>query len=212
MEHLSSLQRFDRDYFIFRTIYNCSQDQWDIYMIDPAYSCAWKPSPEICSIRPNHTKNTQPEPPTSKHLLSPVAPDDDEFPSHTHKKRRTEPIAEEDEVEQLLSSEPPRWRPKSSQRARSKSRQPPDRKPTLTIPTEPPLDPVQEMQDTDMEDFSGTPTPNKSQSKKTEKRKGTFSALRLGNIPHSSIQRVSMQMKHTAQVHSDQTSGCELNR
>ena len=189
MKSLPSSQRLDRNSFISRTTYDCSQDQWDIYMLDPAYTCAYKPHPELCSIRPNpdYTKSARSEPSTSKRSLSPASPNGDGLSSHTHKKRRTDPEEEEDEVEQLLSSASPKWRPRPSQRARSKTRQPADRKPAPTILTQPPLDPVQELQDTDMEDLAGIPTPYHSQSTTTEKRKGTFIPSHLAGISHSSI-------------------------
>lgn len=175
MKQFPSSQRLDHNSFISRTIYDCSQDQWDIYMLDPAYTCAYKPHPGICSIRPNtdYAKSTRSEPSTSKRSLSPVTPNGHGFPSYPHKKRRTDPEEEEEEVEQLLSSEPPKWRPNPSQRARSKPRQPVDKKPAPTIFTPPPLEPVQELQDADMEDLANMPTPKSSQST-TEKRKGMF--------------------------------------
>ncbi|KAF9792750.1 hypothetical protein BJ322DRAFT_1103221 [Thelephora terrestris] len=149
------------------TIYDCSQDQWDIYMLDPAYTCVYKPRPDVCLIRPNpnYTKSTRSESSTSKRSLSPVTPNGDCFPSHVRKKQRKEPVKEEDEVEQLLSSESPKWRPKPSQRARSKSRQSVDKKPPPRIFTQPPLESVQELQDIDMEDLVYIPTPNNSQSR-----------------------------------------------
>jgi hypothetical protein len=187
--HLPLSQRLDHNSFISRTIYDCSQEQWDIYMLDPAYTCVYKPRPEICSIRPNpdYVKSTRSEPSTSKRTLSPVTPTSDGLSSHTHKKRRTDPEAEEDEVEQLLSSEPLKWRPKPPQRTRSKSKQPPDMKPAPTIVTQPPLEPVHELHDTDMEDLAGIPTPDNSQSTTAEKRKGTLSPLHFADIPHSSV-------------------------
>ena len=177
-------------------------------MLDPAYTCVYKPRPEICTIipNPNYTRSTSSQPSTSKRTLSPVSPNGDDLPSHTHKKRRTDPEEEEDEVERLLSSEPPKWRPGPSQRARSKSRQRADGKPTPTIFTEPPLEPVQELQDTDMEDLASMHTPANSQSKATEKRKGTLISLTSVSHPHSSAQRTSMRMKYILQAHSGQTS------
>ena len=171
-ELLLSPQRLDHNPFISRTIYDCSRDQWDIYMLDPAYTCAYKPRPEICLIRanPDYTNSTRSESSTSKRSLSPVTQNGDGLPSHSHKKRRTDPEEEEDEVEQLLSSGPPKWRPKPSQRSRS--RQPADKKPTPKIFTQPPLEPVKELQDTDMEDLVGVPTPHNFQPAANEKRKG----------------------------------------
>jgi hypothetical protein len=99
-----------------------------------------------------------------------------------------DPEAEENEVEQLLSSEPPKWRPKPPQQSRSRSRQPSDKKPAPTIFTGPPLEPVQELHDTDMEDLVGIPTPNKSQPTATEKRKGVFCQLCSANIFHVPVQ------------------------
>lgn len=198
-------QRLDHDSFVFRTIYDCSRDQWDIYMLDPAYTCVYKPDPEICSIRPNpnYMKNPRPEPLTSKRSLSPVNLNGDNSSSHTHKKRRIDPEAEEDEVEQLLSSEPPNLRPKPSRRSSSRSRQP-----APTIITQPPLEPVQELHDTDMEDLANTPVPKNSQSTASEKRKGMFRPSYSAKIPHASTQ---MQMRCTARAHSDQASACEQN-
>lgn len=166
-------------------------------MLDPAYTCVYKPRPEICTITPdpNYTKNTPSEPSTSKRTLSPVSPNGDDLPSHTRKKQRTDPDEEEDEVERLLSSEPPGWRPRPFQRARSRSRHRGDGEPTPTVFTQPPLEPVQELQDTDMEDLANVPTPANSQSTTTEKRKGTFNLSTLVTNPYSSIQRISMWMK-----------------
>ena len=148
-------------------------------MLDPAYTCVYKPRPEISTIMPNpgYAKSTPSEPSTSKRALSPVSPNGDDLSSHPHKKRRADPEEEEEEVEQLLSSEPPKWRPKPSRRATSKPRQPADRKPTPTIFTQPPLESVQELHDTDMEDLAGMPTPANSQSAAAEKRKGMLSLL-----------------------------------
>ena len=147
-------------------------------MLDPAYTCVYRPRPETPTIVPNpsYTKNTPPEPSTSKRALSPVSPNGD-LPPHPRKKQRTDPKDEEDEVEQLLSSELPKQRPNSSQRARSKSKQPAEKKPTPTIVTQPPLEPVQELRDTDMEDLAGANTPANSQPTTAEKRKGTLSLL-----------------------------------
>lgn len=147
-------------------------------MLDPAYTCVYRPRPETPTIVPNpsYTKNTPPEPSTSKRALSPVSPNGD-LPPHPRKKQRTDPGDEEDEVEQLLSSELPKQRPNSSQRARSKSKQPAEKKPTPTIVTQPPLEPVQELRDTDMEDLAGANTPANSQPTTAEKRKGTLSLL-----------------------------------
>ena len=213
MKYLPFLQRFDRNSVIPRTIYDCSQDQWDIYMLDPAYTCVYKPRPGICTITRNsdYTKSTPSDPSTSKRALSPVSPSGGDLPSHTHKKRRTDPQDEEDEVEQLLSSEPPKWRPKPPQRTRSKSRQPADGKPTPKIFTQPPLESVQELQDTDMEDLTNLHTPANSQPTATEKRKGTPSPRTLVNLSHSSIQKISMRMKHVVRAHSDQASVCGRN-
>jgi len=182
-------------------------------MLDPAYTCVYKPHPEVPTItsNPGYTRSTPSEPSTSKRALSPVSPNGNDLPFHTHKKRRTDPEDEEDEVEQLLSSELPKWRPKPSQQARSKSRQPAGRKPTPTIFAQPPLDPVQELQDTDMEDLVGTPTPANSQPKMTEKRKGTLGSLSLVGHSHSSMQRISMRMKYIVQAHSAQANACEQN-
>lgn len=180
-------------------------------MLDPAYTCVFKPRPETCTIvpSPNYTKATSSEPSTSKRAMSPVSPNGDDLPSHTHKRRRTDPEDEEDEVEQLLSSEPPKWRPRPSQRARSKSRQWADGKPTPTIFTQPPLEPVQELRDTDMEDLART-THASSQSTTTEKRKGTLGSLTLAGHPHST-QRISTRMKYIARPRSDQASVCGRN-
>lgn len=169
-------QRLDYNSFVCRTLYDCSQDQWDIYVLDPAYTCTYKSRPEICSIRPNPSfvKSTRLEPSTSKRPLSPVTPNGDSPSFHAHKKRRKDPEAEEDEVEQLLSSESPKWPLKPSRRSRSGSRQPVEKKPAPTILTQPPLEPVQELRDTDMEDISA---PDSSRPKTTEKRKGMFSPL-----------------------------------
>ena len=170
-----------------RTICDCSQDQWDIYMLDPAYTCVYKRRPEISMIMPNlnHTKSTPSEPSTSKRTLSPVSPDGDDLPPHSRKKRRTDPKDEEDEVEQLLSSEIPKWRPKPSQRARSKSAQPAGGKPATTIDTQPPLEPIRELQDTDMEDLESIRTPANSQPTTAEKRKGALSPLTSASHSHS---------------------------
>jgi len=194
-------------------MYDCSQDQWDIYMLDPAYTCVYKPRPEICTIIPNpdHTGSTPSQPSTSKRALSPVFPNGGDLPSHAHKKRRTDPEEEEDEVERLLSSETPKRRPRPPQRARSKSRQRADGKPTPTIFTQPPLEPVQELQDTDMEDMAGTHTPASSKSKMTEKRKGTPGSMASVTHFHSSTQRISIRMKYIHQAHSGQTSVCVRN-
>ena len=177
MRRLPFLQNLYHNSVIPRTIYDCSQDQWDIYMLDPAYTCVYKPRPEISTITLNlgRTKSTPSKPSTSKRALSPVTLNGDDLLLHTHKKRRTDPNNEEDEVEQLLSSESPRWRPKPSQRARSKSRQTAGGKPAPTIFTQPPLESVQELQDTDMEDLTGTATPANSQPTTSEKRKGARS-------------------------------------
>ena len=183
-------------------------------MLDPAYTCVYKPRPGIPTIIPNpeYTRSTPSEPSTSKRVSSPVSPNGDGLPSHINKKRRTDPEDEEDEVEQLLSSELPKWQPKSSQRARPKSKQPADGKPGPTIYTQPPLEPVQELQDTDMEDLAGASTPANSQPTTAEKRKGTPNSFTLASSSHSSIQRISMRMKHTVQAHSGQASACERNR
>ena len=182
-------------------------------MLDPAYTCVYKPHPEIPTITPNldYKKSTPSEPSTSKHGLSPVSPNGDDLPPHIHKKRRTDPKNEEDEVEQLLSAELPQWRPKPSKRARSKSRQPAGGKPTPTIFTQPPLEPVQELQDTDMEDLVGTSTPANSQSATAEKRKGTLGLFTLVSHSYSSIKRTSMRMGYIVQVHSAQVSAFERN-
>lgn len=143
-------------------------------MLDPAYTCVHKPRPEICSIRPDpdYAKNTRSEPSTSKRSLSPGTLNGNSSSSHAQKKRRLDPEAEENEVEQLLSSEPPKWRPKPPQPSRSRGRPP-----APTIFTGPPLEPVQELNDADMEDLAGTPTPNNLKSTATEKRKGMFYPL-----------------------------------
>jgi len=208
MKHLPLLRRSDRNFVFPRTIYDCSQDQWDIYMLDPAYSCVYKPRPETPTItpNPNYTKGTPSEPSTSKRALSPVSLNGGDLPSHTHKKRRTDPVGEEDEVERLLSSELPKWRPKPSQRARSKSRLPGAGKPAPTVFTQPPLGPVQELRDTDMEDLARTHTPANSQSTTAEKRKGGLNSLTSMIHSHSPVQRISMRMKCVVQVRSGQAS------
>jgi len=182
-------------------------------MLDPAYTCVYNPSPEIPTIVPNHnyTKTTPPEPSTSKRALSPVSANGD-LPPPPHKKQRTDPKDEEDEVEQLLSSEIPKWKPKPSQRARSKSNQPADKKPKPTVFTQPPLEPVQELRDTDMEDLAGAGTPANSQPTTAEKRKGTtLSPLALVSLSHISTKRNSTRMKYIVQVHSARTSAFERN-
>ena len=182
-------------------------------MLDPAYTCVYKSHPETPAIIPNpsYGKTTPPEPSTSKRALSPVSPNGIDPPPHTQKKRRMDPKEEEDEVEQLLSSEIPKWRPKPSQRARSNSRQPADKKPTPTIFTQPPLEPVQELRDADMEDLAGARIPANSQTTTAEKRKGTPSPLALVILPHPSTKRTSMRMKYTVQAHSARTSVLERN-
>jgi len=207
------LYRSGDDSAIPRTICDCSQDQWDIYTLDPAYACVYKPRPETPTIIPNpsYTKNAPPEPSTSKRALSPVSPNSSDLPPHVHKKRRTDPKDEEDEVEQLLSSETPKRRPNPSQRARSKSRQPADGKPTPTVFTQPPLEPVQELHDTDMEDLAKVHTPANSRPTTAEKRKGTLSPLALVSHAHPSTKRASRRMKYIVQAHSVQISAPERN-
>ena len=182
-------------------------------MLDPAYTCVYKPRPEICTIIPNpgYMRSSSSQPSTSKRAQSPVSPNGDDLSSHTHKKRRTDPEEEEDEVERLLSSEPPKWQPRPPQQARSKSRQRADWRPVPTVFTQPPLEPVQELHDTDMEDLASIHTPANSQSTTTEKRKGTLSSLTSVSNPHSSAQKTSMRMKYTLQVHCGQISVCGRN-
>ena len=150
-------------------------------MLDPAYTCIYKARPGICSIRPNtnYVNDTRSEPPTFKRSLSPVTPNGDSSSSHIHKKRRMDLETEEHEVERLLSSEPPKWRQKPPQRSRTRSRQPTEKKPAPTIVTQPPLEPVRELQDADMEDIAGAPTPKNLQSAATEKRKGIIQPIVL---------------------------------
>jgi len=212
MKYLLSLRMSGNGSVIPRTMCDCSQDQWDIYMLDPAYTCVYKPHPETPTIVPNpsHMRGAPPEPSTSKRTLSPVSPNGD-LPPHPHKKQRTDPKDEEDEVEQLLSSEIPKWKPKPSQRARSKSNQPADKKPTPTIFTQLPLEPVQELHDTDMEDIGRTGTPANSQPTTAEKRKGTPSPLALVSLSHLSTKRASTRMKYIVQARSAQTSAFERN-
>jgi len=182
-------------------------------MLDPAYTCVYKPRPEICTIIPNsdYTGSTPSHPSTSKRALSPVSPNGSDLPSHTHKKRRTDPEEEEDEVERLLSSETPKRQPRPSQRARSKSRQRADGKPIPAVFTQPPLEPVQELQDADMEDMAGMHTPASLKSKMSEKRKGTLGSMTLVTYFHPSTQRISMRMMHIHQAYSGQTSVCGRN-
>ena len=181
-------------------------------MLDPAYTCIYKPRPETPTVVPNpsYTKSAPPEPSTSKRALSPVSPNGD-LPPHPRKKQRTDPKDEEDEVEQLLSSETPKPKQKPPQRARSKSKQPVDKKPTPTIFTQPPLEPVQELRDTDMEDLARADTPANSRPTTAEKRKGTLGPLASVSHSHPSTKRTSTRMKYTVQAHSAQTSASEQN-
>lgn len=152
-------------------------------MLDPAYTCVYQPRPGTCTITPNpsYRKSTPSEASTSKRPSSPASPNGDDLPSHTHKKQRRDPEDEEDEVERLLSAEPPKWRPRPSERARSKSRQRADGSSAPAIFAQP-LEPVQELEDIDMEDLRSTPTPPNSQSTTTtEKRKGALSSLIFAN-------------------------------
>ena len=183
-------------------------------MLDPAYTCVYQPRPGFSSItpNPNYVKNARSVPSTSKRSLSPVIPNGDGSSPHTHKKRRMDPEVEEREVEQLLSSEPPQWRPKPPQRSRSGSRKAADKKPGPILFTQPPLESVQELQDADMEDLAGTPAPNSSQSTTTEKRKGMYSPCCSADVVHASTQRIPTQMERAVRVHSGRASAYEQNR
>ena len=69
----------------------CSQDQWDIYKLDPAYECTVRPHPELTTITRREPQNTAQSdgqtPGTTAHSKRRVDKDHEE-PTHAAKRKR----------------------------------------------------------------------------------------------------------------------------
>lgn len=96
-----------------REIYNCHQEQWDIYKLDPAYDCFVGPPPKLSVISLKGKERAAPPQPTNGHTrVHDDISDEEERPSHKRSRRapRVEILSEseEDEVADLISGNTPR--------------------------------------------------------------------------------------------------------
>ncbi|GLB37062.1 putative zinc finger, C3HC4 type (RING finger) [Lyophyllum shimeji] len=87
------------------TYYECSQEQWDIYKLDPLYDCLVRAPPNVPSITPvTEYPQTVPPPPFGKRVPSPTG--EAYAPFSQAKKRRvevqTESEDEKSEVEDMI--------------------------------------------------------------------------------------------------------------
>ena len=97
---------------IFRTPYECSQDQWDLYKLDPAYECVVHTFPKISTISKVDSK--APESPNVSGKRNLLTPSPERNPSSSNMKRKAPkvvpPLSESDsemEVEDIIVDERP---------------------------------------------------------------------------------------------------------
>ncbi|THH00502.1 hypothetical protein EW026_g2040 [Hermanssonia centrifuga] len=149
----------------------CSQEQWDIYKLDPAYECTILPFPELSTITRCKIEDT-PDPgasrPTTASLPKRAKEDssDDEVTATRAKKPRTsygyveteEDSDSDEEVEGMLDEGigKDRWRRRQS---KSRARSHPSRKERDESPTKATPKKLDEIEDLSMLDLTNVPAP-----------------------------------------------------
>ncbi|KAJ6499905.1 hypothetical protein C8R47DRAFT_970689 [Mycena vitilis] len=77
----------------------CSQDQWDIYKLDPAYDCLVRAPPEVAVVTLVSPKPAEPKQPLGKHRMSSAEPCPEMPPA---KNLHLDSDSEEDEVADMV--------------------------------------------------------------------------------------------------------------
>lgn len=98
--------RYDRAHCVHSQLYKCSQEQWDIYKLDPKYECCVKTFPALSVI------NLKPSEPTTIRAMSPfptpkLQPESTPLQSDVEESER---MVIDDDI-QKLAHRPPRRKP-----------------------------------------------------------------------------------------------------